>query len=211
MMTRVMEKTKTSLFGLTVLLCLLLVGQSLVAESRGKVLMILRFGDQETADYMLIKEFGVMKTTLEDAGFTVVVATVTGLPVQGRTVSVKPDLKLSEVQAADYQGFILPCMISFEIPPQSIEIVKEALAQGKPIAAQNMAVVILGKAGALKGKHFAIGTGFVPYVKDGTYDGIGVVQDGNIVTSGTCPEEALQLRKPDGTLELTKEFIALMQ
>ena len=51
----------------------------------------------------------------------------------------------------------------------------------------------------------------VSAVNDGTYSGIGVVQDGNLVTSGTCPLMAMQLGKPSGTQELTQKLVAMMK
>jgi hypothetical protein len=81
---------------------MLAFGQLLSAQSKGKVLMISGGGNND--DYMIIKEFGVMKTTLSDAGFTLVLATKNGQLVQGKTITVMPDLKLSDVQVADYKG-----------------------------------------------------------------------------------------------------------
>jgi putative intracellular protease/amidase len=200
---------------LTVLLVILVLGQSLGAESRSKdkVLMVLRPGDQDAADLMLTKEVGVMKSTLNEAGYTVVVATVTGQPIKGPTVSLKPDLKLSNVQVADYRGFILPCMAAggLPVPSEAVEVVKKAFGMRKPIAAQNSAVQVMSQSGALKGRHFAIAADLASSVAGGIYSGIGVVQDGNIVTSGTCPLMAEELNKPDGTVELVRKLIALMQ
>jgi hypothetical protein len=50
-------------------------------------------------------------------------------------------------------------------------------------------------------------------VKDGHFKGVGVVQDGNIVTSGTCPFLA-QLsgqRLKDGTDELITTFVKMLR
>ena len=69
------------------------------------------------------------------------------------------------------------------VPSEAIEVVRKALALRKPIAAQNSAVQILNQAGALKGMHFAIEADLASSVVGGAYSGIGVVQDGNIVTS----------------------------
>jgi putative intracellular protease/amidase len=197
---------------LLAMLCAFAVGQAAAAD-KGKVLMVVRPGDQQIADLMLTKEVGAMKTTLSDAGYTVVVATLTGQPVKGSTVSLKPDLKLSDVKVADYRGLIVPCMAAggAPAPSEAMEILKKALALGKPIAAQNSAVLMIGQAGALKGRHFAIEADLASSIAGGIYSGIGVVQDGNIVTSGTCPFMAQELKKPDGTVELTRKLIALIQ
>jgi putative intracellular protease/amidase len=101
---------------------------------------------------------------------------------------------------------------------ESVQIVKAALAIGIPVAAQNGGVLLLSMAGGLKGKNFAISDYFAtgegkPYFNPdgGSFRGDGVVQDGKIVTSGICPDMALFVKKPDGTLELTQKLIALMQ
>lgn len=203
---------RTRVCGLAILFCILVVGQSIGAETKGRVLMIVRSGNQAAVDFMLAKEVGVMKSTLTEAGFTVVTTTATGEAIKGSTKSLVPDLKLSDAEITDYRGFILPCMAAgnMPVPEEAVAIVQKALALGKPIAAQNSAVQILSEAGALKGRHFAIEAALTSRVADGTCDGIGVVQDGNIVTSGTCPFVARVLRKPDGTVELTKKFIDLL-
>jgi hypothetical protein len=75
----------------------------------------------------------------------------------------------------------------------------------------------LAEAGALKGKRYA----FVddplnqppPDTKDSRFEGAifsgsGVVQDGNIITSGICPATEGWMGMPDCTPELTRAFIA---
>jgi putative intracellular protease/amidase len=210
-----MHTMKARLVGLAALALILAAGQSIGAESRskGRVLMIVRPGDQEVADLMLTREVGVMKSTLKEAGYSVVIATITGQPVKGSTASLAPDLKVSDAKVTDYKGLILPCMAAGNsaVPLEAVEIVKKAFGLGMPIAAQNSAARILGQSGVLKGRRFAIEADLVSTVAGGTYSGFGVVQDGTIVTSGTCPLMAQELKRPDGTLELTKKLIALMQ
>jgi len=183
-------KKGVALFGLGVFLLASTVFLSAAgAEGKGKVLMVLRDGNADAADFMLSQEAAVMKLTLEDAGYQVVVATVTGEPARGASFSLKADLKMADAQLADYKGLIVPCMAGGDspIPPESVAIVRKAVAANKPIAAQNSAVLILTQAGATRGKRFAIEADMATAVKDGRYSGIGVVQDGNLVTSGTCP------------------------
>ena len=148
-----------------------------------------------------------MVSLLEKAGLKVVVATVTGQPLVGSTTTLKPDLKLADVKVEDYAGFIVPCMGSpaSNLGPDAVEIVKKAAALGKPIAAQLRGIGVLYQAGVLNGKQFAMLAGFENHIPEGIYKGEGVVQDGNIITSGICPGEAG--RKPDGTSELTKKLI----
>lgn len=201
-------------FWVSVLLLAAAVGLSAAgAEGKGKVLMVLRDGNSEVADFMVSQEAAVMKMTLEEAGYLVAVATVSGEPLRGSSMSLKADLKMADAQVADYRGLVVPCMAAGDspIPSESVTILKKAMALKKPIAAQNSAVLILYQAGALKGKRFALEADMAPSVKDGTYGGIGVVQDGNLVTSGTCPLMAREVAKPDCTPELMQKFVALIK
>jgi len=156
---------------------------------------------------MLTNELGVMISMLEEAGFQVVVASASGQPFVGPTTTVETDLKLADVKVADYVGFILPCMgqaIPGPVPPEAVEIVREAVAEGKPVAAQCGSVEILQPAGVLKGKKYAY---IYDRFSEGIYSGTGVVQDGNIITSGTCSLMAKLAGRPDGTPELTQKLI----
>jgi putative intracellular protease/amidase len=179
-----------------------------------KVLLLLAAETSLDMELMLTKEVGVMVSMIEKAGYKVVVASASGQPLVGRSTTLKPDLKLADVKVEDYAGFILPCLApgTPQVPPDGPEIVKKAVALGKPVAAQNLSVVTLMKAGVLSGKQFAFisGYGIEKSFPDGIYKGEGVVQDGNIVTSGMCPHMARAGRTPDGTPELTQKFIALL-
>ncbi len=101
-----------------------------------------------------------------------------------------PDLKLKDVKVVDYTGFIIPCMMAPEAPNVAA-IVKEAVAGGKPVAAQVSSVLILAEAGVLSGKKYAFMTeeraAEHSTLKDAIYSGYGVVQDGKIITSAVCP------------------------
>jgi len=214
-------------FLVALLLSLVMICAIAEAQHVAQVLLIPREGEQ-ISDYfslMLNREVGVMTDMLQKAGFKVVVATISGQPIEGILNKLKPDLKLSEVKVDDYAGFILPCMALppglFPGPPVSpvaVSIVKQAVAKGKPVAAATGSVCILAEAGVLKGKRYA----FVddPFIelprirrKDmrfegAIYSGLGVVQDGNIITSGVCPATEGWMGPPEGTPELTRAFIA---
>jgi len=146
---------------------------------------------------MLAKEVGVMTDMLQKAGFKVVVANVSGQPIEGLIRKLKPDLKLSEVKVENYAGFILPCMAVGIFPgpsvsPVAVSIVKQAVAKGKPVAAADGSVFGLAEADVLDSKRFALsfdpsrprGTigGSVPHpdpkFRRSYYGGSGVVQDG---------------------------------
>jgi putative intracellular protease/amidase len=184
------------------------------AEQTRKVLLVVN--EQKSADLelMLTEEVGVMKEVLSQAGFKVVAATVSGQPMVAGSTTFKPDLKLSEVKGADYAGFIMPCMAAEEDPTllrEVIPIIKAAVAEGKPVAAQLGSVIILAKAGVLSGKKYAFAkeeVESVPALKDAIYSGDGIVQDGKIITSGVCPYMGKTKGLQDGTIALTKALIA---
>ena len=157
---------------------------------------------------MVQQEVGVMISMLEEAGFKVIVATDSGEPISWvKSELLKPDLKLADVQVNDYVGIIMPCMAKGtwgHADPEEIVLVKEAVPQGIPIAAQRGAIIILAEAGVLEGKKYA----FTDHrFKGAIYSGQGVIRDGNIITSSHCPYAARYYGADDGTPELTKLFI----
>jgi putative intracellular protease/amidase len=153
-------------------------------------------------DVTLTDEVGVMVDMLEKARYKPVVATETGGEIVGRTSKQIPDLKLSAVHAAEYAGFLIPCgqMSTGHVEPEAIEIVKEAAAQKKPIAAQHHGIDVLNAAGVLK-------AGSWP----DAYQGAGVVQNAKIITSWNCPVLADLSDLPDATAELTRTFIEVLK
>jgi len=98
--------------------------------------------------------------------------------------------------------------------PDAVEVVKQAVAQGIPVAAQYGSVYILAAAGVLSEKQFALyeqpeGDEATPFA-DATYAGNGIVQDGAIITSGICSYMARDKGLTDGTPGLTSALIAQM-
>ena len=186
----------------------LILGFSLYANgNKEKVLLFIRHGKSVDLEFMIDQEVDVMTSMLEEAGFKVIVATVSGEPIQyyryslKKLVLFKPDLKLADVEVNDYTGIIMPCLArgEFEIPdPDEISLVTEAVALGLPIAAQHGAVHILVKAGVLEGKEYAFKFG-------------GVIQDGTIITSSHCPTAARFYGDVDRTTELTERFIRTLK
>lgn len=186
------------------------------AESGSKALLMPREGNSRDTELMLTKEVGVMTSMLKKAGFQVVVATVSGQPIVAPTTTLKPDLKLADVKVADYVGFIMPCMAvglgpGFPVTPEAVAIVKQAVAEGKPVAAQLGSVIILAEAGVLKGKQYAFFTD--PLSRDARFEGAiysdnTIVKDGNIITSCCCPYMATMWGYPDETASLTQTLIA---
>ncbi|MGE5401639.1 MAG: DJ-1/PfpI family protein [Ignavibacteriales bacterium] len=183
-------------------------------KSDTKVLLIAR-DSSLMLEFMLKNEVSVMISMLKEAGYNVVVASISGKTLKAGSETLTPDLKLADVKVEDYAGFVIPGMASEDFDPktnepEAVEIVKKAAALGKPIAAQLSGVGILGAAGVLKGKMFAMDPVLKDMVPDGIYMGSGVVQDGNIVTSGTCPWMAEMSGRKDGTPELIQRLIALI-
>lgn len=180
-----------------------------MVQQKGKILMIVNEGKSEDLGLMLTKEVGVMKGLLQKAGFEVVIATASNQPLAAGSAKVTPDLKFSDVKVADYKGFIMPCMATSAapLPPEGYAIIKEAVAKGKPIAAQTGSVILLSQAGVLTGKKYALAKDFPP-LTGAVYSGDGVVQDGKIITSGICPKMAKETGRPDGTTKLTEALVA---
>ena len=189
----------------------LVLGISLHANgNKERVLLFIRHGGSADIEYMVQQEVGVMMRMLEEAGFKVIVATDSGEPIKDlitKSKLLKPDLKLADVRINDYVGIIMPCMAKGtwgHADPEEIVLVKEAVPQGIPIAAQRGAIIILAEAGVLEGKKYA----FTDHrFKGAIYSGQGVIRDGNIITSSHCPNAARYYGADDGTPELTKLFI----
>jgi len=171
-----------------------------------RILLYVRDGSSDF-EYMFTQEVGVMKSMLEDAGLRVVVATATEESYYRLRAALKPEIVLKDIKVSKYDGFLLPCMAAGApgiIEAQAVEMVKQAAARGKPVAAQYGSVFTLARAGLLSGKHYAFG---YASFKEGIYGGRGVVRDGRIITSGTCPYQARLTGRPDGTAELTQKLI----
>lgn len=188
--------------------------QNVPKESSNKVLLILRGRGKADIQYLVTNEAVVMKNMLEEAGFDVVPASALGQTFVRSDIIIEPNLKLADVKVADYVGFILPCMsigtwYAASIPPEVAAIVKQVVAEGKPIAAQRGGVVTLALAGVLAGRQYSYERNVSrdPRFAEAIHSGKGVVQDGNIITSAYCPHRG----SLDQTVELTKALIAELQ
>lgn len=173
-----------------------------------KVLIFVRDGSKYP-EYMLTHEVGVMLSMLEEAGILAVIATQSEDSYQGYESMLRSDILLQDVNVSDYDGFLLPCMAPASRGPtlildDAVAMVTEAASQNKPIAAQDNTVPILAEAGLLEGKRYAYRRMGFP---EGTFEGTGAIQDGIIITSGTCPHAARSYDRPDGTSEMTQLLI----
>jgi putative intracellular protease/amidase len=189
------------------------------AQNAPKVLLFMR-NAQKSGDleYMLKKEVGVMKDTLEKSGYKVIVATLDGSSFTAGSTTVKADIKLADAKVAEYTGFILPCLAvpSYPAPPEvspdATALVKNAVSAGKPVAAQTGSLWTLAEAGLLKGKKYAYAfEEKSPYFAGATFAGTGVVRDGLIITSGICPYMALKTKDKDGTEPLALALAEAMK
>jgi putative intracellular protease/amidase len=177
---------------------------------------------------MIKMEIGVMKVLLKNAGVDVDVATTSGMAIQGPTEKVTDIKQLRNVKLDDYAGVIIACMAVGggnqpypAVPAEVMAIVKKALADGKPVAANGNAVVVLAEAGVLKGKKYsymrdplkqtAHVSFTIPAFQDAVYGGSGLVQDGKILTSGVCANIEKNMGMENGTAKLTKAFIAAVK
>jgi len=178
----------------------------------GKVLLVAKDGESADLDYMLTHEVSVMTRMLEEAGFEVVVASPSGDPLVGEEQRLTPDLRLADAAVTGFDGIIMPCMAMAEEArlPELEKLLRETVAAGKPVAAQLGSVVQLARAGVLEGRKFAYVEEWrstVPELEGIEYGGQGVVEDGNVITSGVCPWAAQALNLEDTTPALTRAFI----
>jgi protease I len=185
------------------------------AKDTPKVLLFMRDGSPDL-EYMLDREVGTMKRILEQSGFKVAVATLDGSSFSAGSIRMRADLALADVNAADYAGFMLPCMAAGnpapQIPAEAVNLVKKAVSAGKPVAAQTGSVWALAEAGVLKGKKYAsTSTQGDPHFAGAIYAGSGGVKDGLVLSSGICPYMARALRTSDGTEQLTRALVEVMK
>ena len=199
-------------------LVLLLLSAALLVscgKDNPKVLLFITDGSRDL-ELMLTREVIVMDEILEQSGFEVVIASLSGNPISVDTITITPDLNLSDVSLADYSGFIFPCMAPpwdkmYNLDPEVTAFIKEASKEGKPMAAQTLSVADFAKAGILVDKEYAFtidpDINEYPDFEGGNYSGEGVIRDGNVITSGTCPWKAREYGLTDGTRKLTELFI----
>lgn len=194
---------KKALRSVSLALFLLLLLGACAGHHEPVLILISRRGSGGDPDLMLSREVGVMKSMLNKAGYDVKVSSPLAEEIVGDKLSLKPDLKNRNVVLADYSGYMMPCLAQpFAAPGDDPvpEMVQAMAASGKPIAAQASAITVLSKAGLLKGAQLAAEPG----------SGVGVISDGNIITSTDCPYLEVWANGKDGTVELTRRFIAAL-
>lgn len=200
------------------LISILMLGIILISfkTPNAKVLLYIEDNSHDLG-FMLTHEVGKMKQILEQNGFKVDIASLTGELLKTDSVTIQPDYRLSEVNIKNYEGFIIPCMATNDsiVTPEERNFVQAVVKINKPLAAQTGAILILAKAGVLDGKKYTFAEenidGLKEEFKNGIYSGTGVVKDGNIITSAICPMMAKVTGKPDGTTELTNLLVQAMK
>lgn len=154
-----------------------------------------------------------MLDLIKNAGYDIDVATVTDEPLTG-SVSLKPDLALSEIDLSRYVGLILPCMAAEPqkaMPEKIVHLIRRAQEAGLPIGAMRGSVRELARAGALEGHRYSYATQVDleanPEFRNAIFEGTGVSRDRKISTAGICPLAAKVLGGTDGTTALTQAFL----
>jgi len=219
---------RVGILAVIVILAGIITFSQVSAQTNPKVLLIPREGYSYDLDLMIKMEIGVMRVLLKNAGLDVDIATSTGFPIVGPTEKVTDLKSLRDIRIDDYAGVIIACMAVGGGPvpapaasPDVMAIVKKVLSDEKPVAANGNATNILAEAGVLKGKKYsymrdplqptAAAPVTFPAFQDAIYSGSGLVQDGLIITSGVCPTVEKVLGMENGTVKLTKAFIAAVQ
>lgn len=187
------------------------------AQDKPVVLLIAR-GDnppqgEASLKIAIDKEVNTIISKLSGLGYAVDIASEDGKDITAAGSTLKVDKKLADVQAANYVGVVIPCMVQVYVPTAAVKIVQDMQSKNLPIAAQNGGVLVLDAAGVLKGRNYAIGSELKPFVHEqlGVLKGNGVVQDGDIVTSGVCPYFSQTTGLKDGTDELVTTFAAMLK
>ena len=148
-----------------------------------KILMIVasrEFRDQEFFD---------PKEVFENEGIEVVVANSSGFESEGSAgAKVAPNMKIEQVTVDDYDAIVFvggAGSREYQNDDTALQIIKDAVALGKIVAAICIAPVILASAGILKGKKVAVSESGIEFIKshDAIYTGKEVEVDGNIITA----------------------------
>jgi putative intracellular protease/amidase len=129
------------------------------------------------------------RSILENKGVKVFVASSSVDPISGRekTITVKPDMLLSQVRTAEYDAIVLIGGENYPADHADImRIAKEGAAEGKILAAISSGVFTLAKADLLKGKKIAAHMPDSLLQKSqATLSTAPVEQDGRIITGST--------------------------
>ena len=142
-------------------------------------------------------EFEALKDIFDREGVKIIVACSTLADANSGSfpqLIVKPDILINDVQVKDYDAFVfIGGWGSNEYADNPIchKIAKQALEQGKILAAIELAPTILANAGVLNGKKATASRSYILKQRGAIYTGKLVERDGNIITS-SGPNAATQ-------------------
>jgi protease I len=133
-------------------------------------------------------EYGVTRAILEELGVAATVASLTTDVVEGMAgTEVQPDAVLADVHGADYDAVIFVGGRGYQLDdPEGQRIAREAVAEGRVVAAICIAPLTLARAGVVEGKR--VTTAVEPDVMEAagaTVTFAGVERDGNIITANS--------------------------
>jgi hypothetical protein len=195
-------------------LLLAMVALPVTTWAQQRVLIVPREGSI-ALDYMIEHEVLVIRDVLNDAGYAVDIATRSGNPMRGTTMNLDPVLKVSEVNLSLFTGVILACMAagsvgSWDASADEINLVTQAVRKGLLVGAQASALITLAEAGLLDGKDYCYykDVSYYPGFKKGNWKGLGVIQDGLLITSSSCPYVPVEYgqKMKDYTAEFAAAF-----
>ncbi len=181
---------------------ILLTTFSLSAKNGKKILMII--AHQNFRDEELL----VPKKLFEKEGYQVVIASSSLKPAKGMLGAVvTPNILINQIKVSEYEAIIFVGGVGAQeyfFDSTAHKIAKEAVSEGKILAAICLAPRTLAEAGVLKGKKATVwvSEAKVLEAKGAIYTGKSVEIDGKIVT-GSGPQAAEEFGK--SILNLLKE------
>jgi putative intracellular protease/amidase len=180
-----------------------------------RVLIVPREGSI-APDLMIKREVLVIKQILTQAGYDVEVATVSGKPIRGKDQILEANAKVGDVDLSRYSGLVLACMAAGSIgewhaSQDEKSLATDAAQRGMLVGAQASALITLAEAGLLDGKHYCYykNPGHTEGFVNGQYSGLGVIRDGILITSSSCPYVPVQYgpRMKDYTSQFAADFV----
>ena len=138
-------------------------------------------------------EYTDSREILEDSGVIVTVASSTTSTLKGhKGLKVNPDILLKDAKASDYDAIVFIGGIAYDSPPEAEQLVRDAAADGKVLAAICIAPVTLARAGVLEGKRATASISPTLLESRGAiFTGNPVEKDGLIITA-FGPEQSRQ-------------------
>ena len=170
------------------------VSGSRTAPEGSRVLIVIRSYETDEMPFMTDNELGLMMDLLDDAECEYRVASISYDPYVGEKRTVVPDLLVGDVVVMDYDAVVLPCLAIGQaaVPGEVIDLVMEFHEQDKVIAAQYSARRMLYDADV---------------IEYGLLIEREVLQEGRVITSGCCPNQARFYGCENTTRELIDRLI----